>query len=239
MLEPSHPSILTRPIECPIPLVRLPSCSLTVSWAEIRVSFYLIDHIEQGTSEWLAWRKGVIGASDAPTIMGENPWASPTRLLEEKLGLHREFGGNAVTREGHELEIYARRELAKKSTGALRPTIVQDSSDPFLAASLDGIDATNAHIFEIKCGAKAYELARRARTVPSYYFAQLQHMLMVTQLDVVCYAAYRPHEPLITFDVFRDESYIKGLRKKEMQFIDVLGGRGHKVQKEFYGSKIH
>ena len=71
------------------------------------MSFYLIDHIEQGTSEWLNWRKGVIGASDAPTIMGENPWKSPTYLLDEKLGNHKEWGGNEATREGNRLENVA------------------------------------------------------------------------------------------------------------------------------------
>ena len=55
------------------------------------MSFYLIDDLEQGSREWHAWRKGVIGASDAPKIMGENPWGSRSSLLDEKLGLVREF----------------------------------------------------------------------------------------------------------------------------------------------------
>jgi putative phage-type endonuclease len=215
------------------------SSAIKASKDEARLSFYVIDTMEQGTPEWLSWRKGVIGASDAPTIMGENPWASPNRLLEEKLGLHPEFTGNAATREGHQLEAFARRELDKRQTGKLRPTIVQHSDDPFLAASLDGIDATNRHIFEIKCGAKAYELTRKTRTIPTYYFAQLQHMLMVTGLNSLCYAAYRPHEPMILIDVIRDERYIKGMRKKEIQFIDELVSRGHKVQNVFHGSKVH
>ena len=75
------------------------------------MSFYLIDDLEQGSTEWLNWRRGVIGASDAATIMGENPWASSRRLLEEKLGLHRSFSGNAATREGHRLEEFARESL--------------------------------------------------------------------------------------------------------------------------------
>ena len=105
------------------------------------MSFYLIDDLEQGSAEWLDWRRGVIGASDAATIMGENPWASATKLLEEKLGLHQSFGGNAATREGHRLEEFARESLEKKYRHKIMPTVVQDSKDPFLAASLDGIDA--------------------------------------------------------------------------------------------------
>ena len=96
--------------------------------------FYLIADMEQGTDSWRAWRRGVIGASDAPTIMGENPWASPRRLMEEKLGLHREFTGNAATREGHRLEEFARKELSTKHSRKLRPIIIQDSEEAFLAA---------------------------------------------------------------------------------------------------------
>ncbi len=203
------------------------------------MSFYLIDHIEQGTSEWHDWRRGVIGASDAATIMGENPWTSPRYLLEEKLGLHKVFGGNVATREGHRLEDVARQALTKKFKIKLWPAIIQDARDPFLAASLDAIDATNNHIFEIKCGAKAYELTGSTGTVPSYYIGQLQHMLMVTQLESLTFAVYRQDQRLIAFDVERDEIYIRRLRKKEKQFIKDLSERGHQAQDEFYGHKVN
>jgi putative phage-type endonuclease len=42
-----------------------------------------VDH-EQGSAAWLAWRHGGIGASDAPALMGENPWKSERRLMTEK-----------------------------------------------------------------------------------------------------------------------------------------------------------
>jgi len=85
------------------------------------VSFYLIDDLEQGSREWHAWRKGVIGASDAPKIMGENPWGSRSSLLDEKLGLVREFQGNAKTREGNSFEGDARKSLESKYKMKLKP----------------------------------------------------------------------------------------------------------------------
>ena len=39
--------------------------------------------LTQGTAEWLEWRNNGIGASDAPTIMGENPWITITELCGE------------------------------------------------------------------------------------------------------------------------------------------------------------
>ncbi len=202
------------------------------------MSFYLIDDLEQGSSDWLAWRRGVIGASDAATILGENPWASSQRLLEEKLGLHRPFRGNAATREGQRLEVYARESLEKKFRHRIMPAVVQDSKDPFLAASLDGIDSGKTRLYEIKCGLKSYEKTRETQTVPPYYVAQLQHMMMVTELDSMIFAAYRPDERLISFEVERDDRYIKRLRKEELRFIKELKSHGHSIQYEFRGYRV-
>ena len=203
------------------------------------MSFYLIDDLEQGSREWHVWRKGVIGASDAPKIMGENPWGSRSSLLDEKLGLVREFQGNAKTREGNSLEGDARKSLETKFNVKLKPTIVQDSKEPFLAASLDAICSYHENLFEIKAGVKAYEHTKMTKSVPDYYIGQLQHMLMVTELESLTYAVYRPDKPLLTLAVYRDESYIKRLRKKEREFVQELVNRGHDVQHQFVGTLVN
>ena len=199
------------------------------------MSFYLIDDLEQGSSEWHAWRKGVIGASDAPKIMGENPWGSRSSLLDEKLGLVREFQGNAKTREGNSFEGDARKSLESKYKMRLKPTIVQDSKEPFLAASLDAICSNHENLFEIKAGLKAYDHTKMTKSVPEYYLGQLQHMLMVTEMDSLTYAVYRPDKPLLTLKVYRNDSYIKRLRKKEKEFVQELVNLGHEMQYQFVG----
>jgi putative phage-type endonuclease len=202
------------------------------------MSFYLIEEIEQGTAEWLQWRKGVIGASEAAIIMGENRWKGRQQLIDEKRGLIEPFRGNDVTREGHLNEPHARAALEKKFREKLSPIIVQDAYEPFLAASLDAINAARDQIYEIKCGARSYEMVQYSKKVPSYYVAQVQHMLMVTQMESLIFAAFRPQEPLITFEVFRNESYIRELRRKEKDFIKELKGHGHKIQYEFRGYQV-
>jgi putative phage-type endonuclease len=202
------------------------------------MSFYLIDDIEQGTEKWLEWRRGVIGASEAAIIMGDNRRKGRQQLLDEKRGLIEPFSGNDVTREGNLNEPHARAALAKKYKQKLTPTIVQDFHEPFLAASLDGINSSRDQIYEIKCGAKTYETVQISGKVPSYYVAQVQHMLMVTQMESLIFAAYRPQEPLITFEVFRKDSYIRELRRKEKDFIKELESHGHKIQYEFRGSQV-
>jgi putative phage-type endonuclease len=202
------------------------------------MSFYLVDDIEQGTSKWLQWRRGVIGASEAAIIMGENRWKGRQQLLDEKRGLVEPFKGNAITREGNLNEPLARAALERKYKEKLSPTIVQDVHEPFLAASLDAINSSKDQIYEIKCGARTYESVDNFRKVPSYYVAQVQHMLMVTQMESLIFAAFRPHQPLLTFEVFRNENYIRELRRKEKDFIRELEGYGHKIQYEFRGYRV-
>ncbi len=202
------------------------------------MSFYLIDDIEQGTPEWHEWRKGVIGASEAVIVMGENRWKGRQQLVDEKLGRCEPFSGNAATREGNALEQPAREALEKKFGQSLFATIVQDATEPFLAASLDAINKPNNQIFEIKCGFRTYEMIESYKEVPNYYIAQVQHMLMVTQMESLQFAAYRPSKPLITFEVFRNEVYIRELRRKEKAFILELESQGLQVQNEFRGKKV-
>ena len=200
--------------------------------------YYEIKHLTQGTDNWRQWRKQVIGASDAPTIMSENRFGSIQNLLDEKLGLKPEFKGNAITREGHQLEEVARNLLIKQFGIQLKPTIVQDGKTPYLAASLDAINDEHNFVLEIKCGAKSYEIAQTSNPIPKYYYGQLQHILMITQLEEITYAAYRPYSKLITLKIKRDESYISRLRKMEEWFASELISRGHRMQSEFIGTKI-
>lgn len=203
------------------------------------MSFYLIEDLEQGSSEWHIWRRRVIGASDAHSIMGENRILSRAKLMREKLGQASEFGGNAATMEGRELEEPARVLLSKEYNLKLKPTIVQDAREPYLAASLDAICSNYKEIFEIKAGAKTYEYTRTTKSVPRYYVAQLQHILMVTQRESITFACFRPNKSLLTLDVYRDEKYIEQLRKRENEFVQELVDRGHDIQYQFVGRLVN
>lgn len=202
------------------------------------MTFYLVDDIEQGTSKWLDWRRGVIGASEAAIIMGENRFIGRQQLIDEKRGLVQPFSGNDFTREGQRLEGPARAALEKKFKESLSPTIIQDASEPFLAASLDAINAQNTKVYEIKCGPRTYESVVSRKRVPSHYVAQVQHMLMITRMESLTFAVYQPNKPLFTVEAFRDDSYIRELRRKEKIFIKELEDHGHKIQYEFRGHKV-
>lgn len=203
------------------------------------VRFYRDNDLEQGTHAWRMWRRSVIGASEAATILGENPWSKSQKLFEEKLGLRPEFQGNAATREGQMLEPYARAAVSEYLEVELEPAIAQSAEHLFIAASLDGIDTSSQTLIEIKCGVKSYEESAATGMVPRYYMAQLQHQLMVTRIDMLHYVAYRPERPLIVIPVLRDGTYINRMLDAELRFAASLRDEGHVFQDAPRGVPVH
>ena len=183
--------------------------------------FHVID-LEQGTEEWLDWRHSGIGASEASTVMGDNRFQSASELLYQKKNkINTE--SNEKMRLGTSLEPEAR-DLYIAETGMLvEPLCLQSKEYSWLIASMDGITDDYGHIVEIKCGKSAYWQANRGK-VPSYYYGQLQHQMMITGLEFVDYWCYWPGYEGVLQTVVRDEPYIRRLLRAEKEFIEKLNG---------------
>ncbi len=190
-------------------------------------SFITIDNLAQGTPDWHDWRKTVIGASDAPSIMGENPWKSKNALIEEKLGSKSAFSGNYATRRGTQLEPEARNVYQQSKNKRVTPAILQCRLRPWQAASVDGINLEQRYVVEIKCGVKSYEYTEKTGEVPVYYKAQLQHILSITGFESIDYFSYLPGKEPIYILVRRDDEYINSLITREKEFVLELSARGH------------
>jgi putative phage-type endonuclease len=187
---------------------------------------FTIVQLVQGTPEWLEWRNMGIGASDAPTLMGENPWKTATELLREKRGQAREFGQNAAMARGTELEPEARQAYISRSAHWVQPACLQSSAYGWLRASVDGITHNLDAVVEIKCGESVYRKTSASGRVPGYYYGQLQHILAVTGLPSIDFWCYLPGRPAVLVPTERDDSYITRLLQAEFQFwTEVLRGR--------------
>ena len=189
------------------------------------LSTYVVVPLEQGTSAWLDWRDQGIGASDAPAIMGENPWKSAARLMREKLGEVKKFSGNAAMRRGNELEPLARRRYERLSGVSVDPACLQSSRHTWQRASVDGLAADGSVVVEIKCGDSVYEKTSRSLSVPGYYLGQLQHILAVTGLGHIDFFCYLPSRPDVRVRVERDDVYIRRLVSTEREFWEQVAMR--------------
>lgn len=186
---------------------------------------FSIVSVEQGTEAWHLWRSQGVVATDAPTIMGENPRKSRAALLNEKIHDIRTPTKEAIPR-GVELEAEARRRYTEITGSAIRPACLQSQEHEWLLASVDGITEDQSRVVEIKCGDSVYRQASVTRRVPRFYVGRLQHILAVTGLRDIDFWCYLPGWPEVHLRQSRDDDYIRTLLMEEEKFWEeVLEGR--------------
>ena len=187
------------------------------------VSSFDLIVLEQNTPEWHWWRNQGIGASDAPCVMGEDPWKSVEALRREKL--HPKPGGigTAAMRRGLALEPAARTSYSATRGTVVQSACVQNRRRPWMRASLDGLNAREERVVEIKCGTSCYRRTAAGRTVPRGYYGQLQHILAVLDYSSIDFWCYSPGRRPLLVEIGRDENYIARLIAREQEFWDVLG----------------
>lgn len=96
--------------------------------------------LEPQSQEWLKARKQGLGGSDAGTVLGVNPYASPYALWAVKTGLVEDtFKGNQATKLGNALERPVLEEYARSNN--LRILVCKWSAQsveyPFMRANFD------------------------------------------------------------------------------------------------------
>lgn len=177
--------------------------------------------IQQGSSEWLDFRKNKITATDVSTLIGVNPYKSPYQLWEEKLGLKDSDYENDAMRRGKELEpialtIYC--ELVHKS---LQPAVVTHSDYPWAMASLDAVSIDKSSICEIKCmGKKNHEEAMNGDVKPLYN-AQMQWQMFCMDLHECDYFIYSEESNRV-ISVKRDQNLVDEMIIEAKKFLECL-----------------
>ena len=186
--------------------------------APTKSSHYTIVQLEQGTRAWLEWRHKGIGASDAPVIMGENPWKDISELLRHKRGAPKDQVENAAMARGTMLEPEARKKYVLRRGLNVEPACLQSGQYEWLRASVDGLSDDGNVVVEIKCGDSVYRNTAMSGRPPNYYYGQLQHILAVTGFTSIDFWCYLPNRPEVLVTVNRDHNYIERLLTAEHRF---------------------
>jgi len=177
--------------------------------------------MKQQTEEWLELRKSKIGASDAPVIMQASPWKTPLQLWEEKIGLRTNDFKSSSMQRGIDMEDEARNKFQEVTGISMEANIAFHPTISWMMASLDGMDADKKNIVEIKCVNRTDHSQAIAGEVPEKYFPQLQHQLAVCGLEMAYYFSYSPND-FALIKVYRDESFIDKMIKKETEFWECV-----------------
>lgn len=179
-------------------------------------------NLQQGTDEWLRWRKEGIGASEVPIIMGTSPWSTIAKLYSDKLELNpKPFTDNFAMQRGRENEPVAR-DLFEYEVGRKYPAITIESvTHPFMKASLDGYNKETHTILEIKVPGRAdHKLAIQGQ-IPDKYYPQLQHQLLVAGSDLAYYVSLDMSKfdgGIIVVEVKADKIYQRRLLRRAKYF---------------------
>ena len=179
----------------------------------------IYEELQQGSLQWLEFRQQHVGASDASTIMGLNPWHTKMQLWQEKaLGWTKEV--NNAMRRGSQMEEQARLAYQLQSGCLVSPMVAEDTLYPFISASFDGISEDLTKLVEIKCGKASHKLAEHGE-IPKYYYAQVQQQLYVAGIECADYWSFDgTNGILLTVD--RDNQFITTLLEKIIEFWDCV-----------------
>ncbi len=151
----------------------------------------IVRHDFASRQEWLDARQRGIGASEASTVLGVNPYQKEKELLIQKSASEViEKPSNPAMREGAEKEPFILSLYENYKNTKL--TVVKDcfyvnDKYPYLFASLDGEvrdkDGVLTRIVEAKLVRKdeIWEQVTKDSTIPAHFVAQLQQLLAVCE----------------------------------------------------------
>ncbi len=163
--------------------------------------------LQQGSTEWLDFRKNKISASKIGIIMGLSPWKSPFMQWSEDVGLSEPEEPTAAMKRGSLMEADALREYCLMKGVEMKSAVVTHSDFPRFMASLDGISYDSKHIVELKCpGQKGHEEAISGDVKP-LYVAQMGWQMFCTGLSKCDYFSYSGEQGYI-IEFLRDDDLI-------------------------------
>lgn len=143
--------------------------------------------LEQGTDEWLEFRKDKISATDAYDLLNG---LSISTILENK---QSDFGGSFATERGHLLEKEAREIYASlNGVDVQEAGAILNSDYPNCMCSPDGLVGEDT-LIEIKSFMKEHH-EDAIENLDAHLIAQTQFQLLISGRRKVDFVAYNPEE---------------------------------------------
>lgn len=179
----------------------------------------LCSTLNQSKEDWLKVRKIGIGGSEAATVAGLNPWASPLNVYLDKMTDEIEDIDNERMRIGRDLEDYVAQRFQDETGLKVRRMnqMLQHDEHDFMLANLDRVIVGEKAFLECKTtgsyGKKDWEDG-----IPMHYQIQCLHYLAVTGFDYCYIACLIGNEKFIWHRIDRDEETIQSLIDIEKDF---------------------
>jgi len=172
--------------------------------------------LNMSREDWLAARHESIGASEAASILGLNPWQSKIDIFIQKTSREINQDDNLNMWLGREMEPLLKK-LFEEETGKTVHNDYKIRIDPeygFLTTNLDGMVVGEKVPVEYKT------MSKWSGEVPDYYFCQLQHQMMVTGAPYIYYAVLvlGDWKQFIVEKFERNDEFIAKMRQELVSF---------------------
>ncbi|ECP6083153.1 hypothetical protein HB557_001409 [Campylobacter coli] len=181
---------------------------------------YKIIDLEQGSVEWLNFRKGKITASIVASCIGEKgAFLSKEKAKELIQGVYEPYVSEAM-KKGREYEELIRAKMEFIIGKDITPIVIQSLENELFMASLDGIDNEKT-IYEFKYSTnnKEYEQVLKFKKPSSKYYAQIQFQLFVGGFEKCVFAVLNENDDLTYCMVKSDKEYQDFMLRKIDEFI--------------------
>lgn len=180
---------------------------------------------EAWRKQWLEYRKGGLGGSDAPAVLGMSLFSTPYTVWLEKTRRTEpdDLSDNEAVYWGTVLEDDIASEFAKRHPDMIvrrKKGIMQSIERPWQFATVDRVTQDSQGrrgILEIKT-AGAHRSSDWDEGVPDYYIAQPTHYLAVSGYDFFDVAVLIGGQKYREFHYERDEEDIAALNEREQEF---------------------
>jgi putative phage-type endonuclease len=165
--------------------------------------------LEQGSPEWIQWRKEGIGASDIPAILGISPYISANKLWKIKKNIINDYQISEYAKiMGGQAEEEARISFNELTGKIFVPVCFESDVIPQFKCSLDGY--CNGEIFEAKFVAQEYyNDLKKGKPVRPDHMAQMQWQIFITGADSANYFVVTKSGAKLALTVSPDPKLIK------------------------------
>ena len=196
-------------------------------------------HFEpQGSFEWLKLRQKHIGASEVACLFGSNPWADYEDMFIKKQVEPQPEKKTSSQARGNKLERVARSQYELFFGVDITGTDgVFSCESPRLIASLDGYDAVNDCVVEIKApSADTIDHARRG-LVPVYYWLQMQAQMFMVDSKRARFICHDGHYIVAAVDVSACLETQKEILKRAALWWASLPGPWSRNEHQLFSSR--
>lgn len=145
-------------------------------------------NLEQDTPEWRDWRRGAdladggirVTATAATSIIGTSKFESMEDLWMQIVGLKKRQVNQWAVAPGKKFEPDANRIYCEYVGQSVKPVCIQNSTYPWIGASLDGMDILGRFGVEIKIpGRETLDMVLDGK-IPEHYYDQMQWQLLAS-----------------------------------------------------------